>query len=115
MKFNDRVYRAVTCVPKGKVVSYGMIASMVGSPRASRQVGWALHANPYFGTVPCHRIVFKDGGLAKGFAFGGEEIQRELLESEGVTFTAEGKVEPSCFATAEELRLVLPAEETEEP
>lgn len=61
--------------------------------RCARHVGYALHANPRPGEIPCHRIVFADGRLAKGFAFGGPEAQRALLENEGVTFLANGRVD----------------------
>lgn len=84
--FFNAVYEYVKTVPKGKVVSYGDVARAIGSPCAGRQVGWALHCNPYFGVVPCHRVVFKDGSLADGFAFGGSGVQRAMLEEEGVKF-----------------------------
>lgn len=84
--FFNAVYEAVKQVPEGKVTTYGDIARAIGSPRASRQVGWALHSNPYQGIVPCHRVVFKDGSLAQGFAFGGSEVQKALLLNEGVGF-----------------------------
>ena len=57
--FFNAVYQFVKTVPEGKVVTYGDVARAIGSPRASRQVGWALHCNPYQGIVPCHRVVFK--------------------------------------------------------
>lgn len=93
MSFNDRVYEIVRQIPEGQVSTYGQIASLAGSRRASRAVGYALHRNPYQGKVPCHRVVFQDGRLAKGFVFGGPGVQRQLLESEGVTFTADGCVD----------------------
>ena len=92
MSFNDRVYEIVRQIPEGQVSTYGQIASLAGSWRASRAVGYALHRNPYQGKVPCHRVVFQDGRLAKGFVFGGPGVQRQLLEAEGVTFTADGCV-----------------------
>lgn len=64
-----------------------------GSPRASRIVGGALHRNPEPGKTPCHRVVFRDGSLAPGFAFGGPGAQRALLEAEGVTFLPDGRVD----------------------
>ena len=76
--FFNAVYEFVKTVPKGKVVCYGDVARAIGAPRASRQVGWALHSNPYPGTVPCHRVVFKDGSLAPGFAFGGRDVQKAM-------------------------------------
>lgn len=93
MNFNDRVYEIVRQIPEGKVASYGQIAFMAGSWRASRAVGYALHRNPYQGKVPCHRVVFQDGRLTTGFVFGGKDVQRQLLEAEGVKFTAEGHVD----------------------
>ncbi|MDF2569997.1 MAG: atl [Sporomusa sp.] len=93
MSFNDKVYEFVRQIPEGKVASYGQIAYMTGSWRASRAVGYALHRNPYQGKVPCHRVVFKDGRLAAGFIFGGQDVQRQLLEAEGVEFTADGRVD----------------------
>ncbi len=91
MGFFQRVYEAVRKIPKGKVATYGQIAAVVGT-RDARQVGQALHANRDPET-PCHRVVFSDGRLAPGYAFGGLGKQREKLEREGVKFTAEGKVE----------------------
>ncbi|QDR81163.1 MGMT family protein [Sporomusa termitida] len=93
MSFNAKVYELVRLIPEGKVASYGQIAFMAGSWRASRAVGYALHRNPYQGKVPCHRVVFKDGRLAAGFIFGGQDVQRLLLEGEGVEFTADGRVD----------------------
>lgn len=80
----EEVYKAVKLIPKGKVATYGQIAAMIGRPKAARQVGWALHVNPQPGVIPCHRVVNRFGRLAPAFAFGGEEIQKQLLESEGV-------------------------------
>ncbi len=79
MGFNSRVYEIVRQIPEGKVASYGQIAFMIGNWRASRAVGYALHRNPYYGKVPCHRVVFRDGGLTSGFVFGGKDVQRQML------------------------------------
>lgn len=84
MTFYDRVYDIVMRVPKGCVTTYGDIAFLAGSPRASRVVGYALHVNPRPGEIPCHRVVNRDGRLAPAFAFGGTDAQRRLLEGEGV-------------------------------
>lgn len=91
-QFNESVYDVVRQIPLGRVATYGQVARMVGRPRNARFVGFALHANPEPGVIPCHRVVFKDGRLAPGFAFGGPDEQRRLLEEEGVTFTDDGRV-----------------------
>lgn len=84
MSFYDQVYEQVKRIPQGKVATYGQIALLCSSPRASRAVGFALHANPEPGVIPCHRVVNRFGGLAPAFAFGGIDEQRRLLEAEGV-------------------------------
>jgi len=84
MGFFEEVYKVVKRIPKGKVATYGDVARSAGSPQASRQVGWALHSNPEPGVIPCHRVIFADGSLTDGFAFGGREVQKALLEAEGV-------------------------------
>lgn len=92
--FFDRVYDVVRQVPVGRVVSYGQVAVLVGEPRKARFVGFAMHSSPgVAGGVPCHRVVFKDGSLAPGFAFGGPDVQRQMLLDEGVIFTDDGKVD----------------------
>ena len=84
--FFNKVYEVVKQIPCGKVASYGWVAKVCGNSRMSRQVGWALHCNPQPFSIPCHRVVTKRGQLASGFAFGGQSVQRELLQSEGVVF-----------------------------
>lgn len=84
MNFYDIVYNKVCEIPCGKVATYGQIAVMCGSPRASRAVGYALHFNPMPGVIPCHRVVNRFGGLASKFAFGGIDKHKALLENEGV-------------------------------
>lgn len=97
MNFYQRVYDAVCKIPKGKVATYGQIAWMVGSPRASRVVGTALHHNPMPGKIPCHRVVNREGKLAPDFAFGGLCAQKKLLQAEGVFVNEEGMVDLTCY------------------
>lgn len=92
--FFARVYDVVRQIPEGRVATYGQVASMVGEPRKARFVGFAMHSSPGAkGGVPCHRVVFKDGSLCAGYVFGGPDAQRALLEEEGVTFLADGRVD----------------------
>lgn len=89
----EKIYEQVKVIPKGKVATYGQIAFMAGNPRWSQVVGYALHSNPEPGVIPCHRVVNKHGKLAKAFAFGGENAQRDLLKNEGVIFLDEDTVD----------------------
>jgi len=79
-----RIYEAVKRIPRGSVTTYGRVAAMAGNPRMSRIVGYALHVNPAPGVIPCHRVVNREGRLAPAFAFGGPQVQEQLLRDEGV-------------------------------
>ena len=84
--FFNRVYQVVKQIPKGKVATYGQVATLMGCPRCSRQVGYALHANPNQQQIPCHRVVNRFGQVCEGFVFGGADIQKQMLIDEGVQF-----------------------------
>lgn len=86
-----KIYEVVKKIPRGRVCTYGQIALLVGNPRLSRVVGYALHVNPEPGVIPCHRVVNRNGEVSRAFAFGGENMQIQLLEDEGIEFVA-GKV-----------------------
>lgn len=93
----ERIYEVVCSIPEGKVATYGQVAMLAGNPRWSRVVGYALHKNPAFGVIPCHRVVNRDGKTAESFAFGGSDIQRQMLENEGVIFGADGRIDLDKF------------------
>ncbi|WP_455136231.1 MGMT family protein [Thermophilibacter sp.] len=96
--FFARAHDVVRQIPAGRVASYGQVARLMGEPRKARFVGFAMHASPGMaGGVPCHRVVFADGRLAPGFAFGGPGEQRRLLEGEGVGFLPDGRVDMERF------------------
>lgn len=80
--FTKRVSELVASIPAGRVMTYGQIAALCGNPRAARIVGGIAH----FGDpgLPWHRVVNKQGGLARGFP-GGPGVQQALLEADGVT------------------------------
>ena len=94
----EKIYSVVKMIPKGKVASYGTVAALAGNPRLSRVVGYALHVNPEPGKIPCHRVVTRSGEVSKAFAFGGENMQRQLLSEEGIEFLDDGRVDMARFA-----------------
>ena len=79
--FSDRVYEIVAQIPSGRVMTYGQIAALCGSPRAARIVGGVAHYGPE--ELPWHRVVNKSGGLAATFPGGRAEHARRLAE-EGI-------------------------------
>ena len=89
----EKIYEVVKSIPEGKVATYGQVALLAGNPRWARVVGYALHVNPEPGIIPCHRVVNREGKVAPSFAFGGEGVQRQLLESEGIVFETDGRID----------------------
>ena len=89
----ERIYAVVCRIPAGKVATYGQVAKLAGNPRWARVVGYALHNNPRPGQIPCHRVVNREGRTAPAFAFGGSDVQRAMLENEGITFLPDGCVD----------------------
>ena len=84
--FFKKVYGIVMKIPTGKVMTYGQIARIIGNPKASQAVGWALHANKYPKKVLCYRVVSKHGKLSSSFAYGGIEGQRNRLLNDKTPF-----------------------------
>lgn len=91
--FFDRVYKIVARIPAGKVATYGQIGAMLGNPRGARTVGWAMQSAPSNLHLPCHRVVNRKGEMAPEYVFGGSEIQRAMLEREGIVFKENGCID----------------------
>jgi len=80
----QQVYDLLRKIPKGKVLTYGRLAEMLGDKRWARSVGNALHSNPDGDFYPCYKIVTCDGKLSTAYLFGGVEVQRKRLEADGI-------------------------------
>jgi len=73
-------------IPPGRVATYGQIAKLAGLQGHARQVGYALHALPEDSTLPWHRVINSKGEISPRSSPGCAQMQRSLLESEGVVF-----------------------------
>ena len=93
----EQIYAVVSRIPRGKVASYGQVAKLVGNPRLSRVVGYALHVNNDPEHIPCYRVVNRFGEVSSAFAFGGGNVQREMLLADGVGFDSNGRVKKEYF------------------
>ena len=91
-----RIYDIVKQIPRGKVATYGQIAALAGNPRWARVVGYALHVNPDPDSIPCYRVVNREGAVSPAFVFGGANVQISLLEAEGIS-VKDGKVDLSVY------------------
>jgi methylated-DNA-protein-cysteine methyltransferase-like protein len=92
----QRIYAAVRRVPKGRVATYGQIASVAGLPGRARQVGYALAALSGATALPWQRVVNAAGAISLRSSSGGT-TQRILLEREGVSFDARGRIDLTRF------------------
>ena len=86
--FQDSVLSIVSLIPRGRVTSYGTIATLAGWPDHARMVGHILHYTPEAAKLPCHRVVNAAGRTAPGWL-----QHRSLLEAEGVRFLPNGHVD----------------------
>lgn len=93
--FYDQVYALVRQIPAGFVVTYGQVAVLLGSPAAARAVGYALSYLPnsaHAGDVPWWRVINARGEISLKGRGAAADVQRQLLEGEGVRFSKEGRV-----------------------
>lgn len=95
--FFERVYDLVRGIPAGKVASYGQIAEILEHPRAARTVGWALAATPAGSAVPWQRVINSQGRISTAWMTDPPDLQRQLLEAEGIVFDASGRVDMRRF------------------
>ncbi len=85
MRFSQKVYKIVSGIPGGEVMTYKSVAAGAGSPNAFRAVGNLMKNNPDKNEIPCHRVVCSDGSLG-GYSFGGVKSKKRILMKEGVIF-----------------------------
>ena len=80
----QRLYELLRTIPRGRVVTYGDLAEMLGDRHLARAVGNALHANPDGDRYPCYKVVNGKGALSCAYAFGGITEQARRLAAEGI-------------------------------
>ena len=107
-----QVYALVQACPAGRVTTYGWLGKAVGYPRGARMIGWIMNESPE--GVPAQRVINSKGELSGSWAFGQRGRMRQLLEAEGIVFSADERVDlkrygwdPSRDLTEEELKRIL--------
>ncbi len=85
-----RVQALVKRIPKGRVATYGQLSRLIGGRLTPVGVGWAIRAAAE-GTIPWQRVVNASGGISTEHEH--EDLQRAMLESEGVRFDGEGRID----------------------
>lgn len=82
MNIDQKIYKKLLEVPKGKITTYGDLAKAVGMKNGQRFVGRIMNKNPYPAIIPCHRVVKSDGNVG-GYAYG-ENTKSNMLTKEGI-------------------------------
>lgn len=92
--FRSKVLEQVAAIPAGRVMTYGEVALLAGRPGAARQVGGVLLGlnEREAETLPWHRVVNAQGRLST-YKVGSGELQRALLEAEGIVFDGSGRLD----------------------
>ncbi len=93
----ERIYAVVRRIPRGRVATYGQVASLAGLPGHARQVGYALHNLPENCSVPWHRVINTKGEISGRSEPGYDLVQRSVLEAEGVRFDMTGRIDMKRF------------------
>lgn len=92
----ERIFAVVRRIPRGRVATYGQIASLAGLPGSARRVGYALFSLSSATALPWQRVVNAQGGISLDPAEAGL-TQRLLLEKEGVRFDARGRIALAAY------------------
>jgi len=85
-KFQIKVWKAISKIPRGQVRTYKELAKLIKKPKASRAVANACSKNPYPIKIPCHRVIRSDGSLGGYSGKGGISAKKDILKKEGYSF-----------------------------
>lgn len=94
--FYERVVKFIRSIPLGRVATYGQIADYAGNPRAAREVAYILHSSSEKENLPWQRVINSKGRISMKPGRG-YELQKKLLQDEGVVFDEEDKVDFNRF------------------
>ena len=85
-KFQIKVWKAISKIPRGQVRTYKELAKIIKKPKAARAVANACGKNPYPIKIPCHRVIRSDGSLGGYSGRGGIRTKKDILKKEGYNF-----------------------------
>ncbi len=107
MRFDERVWQAVSLIPPRHVATYGQVADWIDAWGAARQVGWALRRLTLPSKVPWHRVVNAQGRISMCLSREGSDwMQRELLIAEGIPVDEEGRLPLKEFLWTPDLEVL---------
>ncbi|MFM7426577.1 MAG: MGMT family protein [Elainella sp.] len=108
MSAYEAIYAVVRQIPAGTVATYGQVAELANLPRQARLVGYALYRVTHELEVPWHRVINAKGEISESpWRHGDDQLQRVLLEQEGVVFSSAGKISLAKYRWQPEMPLEL--------
>jgi methylated-DNA-protein-cysteine methyltransferase-like protein len=109
----ERIYAVVAKIPRGKIATYGQVADLAGLSGHARQVGYALHATPDESAIPWQRVVNAKGEISPRADPLTTGVQKSLLDAEGISFDANGRIDLDRCRWQPRLHSFLPEPEPE--
>lgn len=90
--YRERVYQLVLRIPRGRVMSYGLVARVLGEGYDARVIGYIMHATPKDGrSIPWHRVINSQGRCSTAGLTTPPDLQQRLLEAEQIVFDDKGR------------------------
>src|SRR5688572_21875325 len=105
-KYRERVYKIVRRIPRGRVMTYGQIAELLGEGYTPRTVGFVMHASP--DGTPWHRVLNAQGACSTGRVVLPQDKQQRLLEQEGVVFNKNNRCDLQTYLFIPKTKTVSP-------
>jgi len=87
--YRERVYRIVRSIPRGRVMTYGQLAEILGEGYTPRTIGFVMHGSN--DETPWHRVINAQGACSTGGVVLPHDKQQRMLEAEGVRFNERGR------------------------
>ena len=104
-KYRERVYRLVRTIPRGRVMTYGQIAEILGDGYTPRTVGFVMHGSD--DQTPWHRVINAQGACSTGRIALPHDKQQRMLETEGVLFNERGRCELKDYVWIPRVRVLV--------
>jgi len=93
--YRERVYRIVRSIPRGRVMTYGQLAEILGEGYTPRTVGFVMHGSD--DKTPWHRVINAQGACSTGGVVLPHDKQQRMLEAEGVSFNERGRCDLQTY------------------
>jgi len=93
--YRERVYRIVRSIPRGRVMTYGQLAEILGDGYTPRTVGFVMHGSD--DKTPWHRVINAQGGCSTRGLVLPHDKQQRMLEAEGVSFNERGRCDLKTY------------------